>query len=287
ITGNDDAVYQARMQRAVDQLLAEPAADEQRRPLLVLELTPDPDGGTTEFERALRLARFLIGEQMTRVKTLAYLPDTIEGHAVLVALACEEIAMAPDAEIGRAGVNEDEARPIEPGIRASYQQIAEARRTAPPAVVLAMIDRSAELVRVETDRGVEYALGKELERLREERAVVSEDTLAPAGTLATFSGREARAEGVAKYLAADRDALAQALALPGAALLEDQSLAGEWRPVMVDLSGPITNRLVRRIETLLGDELERNRVNWVGVRIDSSGGNVPAALRLAQTLADL
>lgn len=287
INGNDDAVYQARMQRAVDQLLAEPAADDQRRPLLVLELTPDPDGGATEFERALRLARFLVGEQMTRVKTLAYLPDTIEGHAVLVALACEEIAMAPDAEIGRAGVNEDESRPIEPGIRASYQQIAEARRTAPPAVVLAMIDRSVELVRVETDRGVEYALGDELERLREERAVVSEDTLAPAGTLAAFSGREARAEGVAKYLAADREALAQALALPGAALLEDQSLAGEWRPVMVDLSGPITNRLVRRIETLLGDELERNRVNWVGVRIDSSGGDVPAALRLAQTLAEL
>lgn len=287
ITGNDDAIYQARLQRAADRLLAEPAAEGKRRPLLLLELTAETDGGSTEFERALSLARFLVGDEMTRVKTLAYLPNTIEGHATLVALACEEIAMAPEAEIGRAGSAEDETRPLEPTIRASYQQIAEARRTAPPAVVLAMVDRSAELVRVESDRGVEYALGDGLERLREERAVVSEEVLAPVGTLAAFTGREARADGFAKYLVADREALARALAVPGAALMEDQSLAGEWRPVMVDLDGPVTNRAVRRIETLLGDELERNEINWVGVRIDSVGGDVPAALRLAQTLADL
>lgn len=288
ITGNDDAVYQARLQRAVDRLIALPdEADEPRRPLLVLELTPDPDGGATEFERALRLARFLVSESMTRVKTLAYLPDSIDGHAALIALACEEIAMAPDATLGSAGVTEDAALPIEPGIRASYEQIAEARRTAPPAVVLAMIDREAELLRIESDRGVEFVLGSELEARREDRAIVSEESLAPSGTFASLTGREARAQGVAKYLAADRDTLARALAVPGAALLEDQSLAGEWRPVMVDLSGPITNRAVRRIETLIGDELERNQVNWVGVRIDSTGGDVPAALRLSQTLAEL
>lgn len=287
ITGNDDAVYQARLQRAVDTLLVDPAPAGDRRPLLVLEFATSPDGGVTEFERALRLARFLVSDQMARVKTLAYLPDSIEGHAVLVALACEEIAMAPEAQLGRAGADEDDARPLEPGIRASYEQIAEARRTAPPAVVLAMVDRSAELVRLETDRGVEYALGSELETLRAERTIVSEDVLAPKGTLAVFTGREARAEGIAKYLVADREALARALAMPSESLLEDQAIAGEWRPVMVDLSGPVNQRIVRRLETLIGDELERTGANWVGVRIDSSGGDLPAALRLAQTLADL
>ncbi|TWT99914.1 hypothetical protein Pla108_08570 [Botrimarina colliarenosi] len=287
ITGNDDAVYQARLQRVVDQLLADAPPDDERRPLLVLEFAPAANGGATEFERALRLARFLVGDQMTRVKTLAYLPDSVEGHAVLVALACEEIAMAPEAQIGRAGVDEDDARPLEPGIRASYQQIAEARRTAPTAIALAMVDRAAELVRLETDRGVEYALGADLEDLREERAVVSEDVIAPAGTLAVFTGREAREEGIAKYLVSSREALAQALAVPAESLMEDQSQAGEWRPVMIDLSGPVTSRNVRRLETLIGDELERHRINWIGVRIDSAGGDVRAAIRLAQTLAEL
>lgn len=287
LTGSADAVYQSRLQRAVDQLTADPNAEDDRRPLLVLELTPDPEGGITQFERALSLARFLVSDEMARVKTLAYLPDSIEGHAVLVALACEEIAIAPAAQLGRAAAGEDASRPIEPGIRASYQQIAESRRTAPPAVVLAMIDAAAELVRVESDRGVEYALGEELEALREDRAIVTEDIVAPAGTLAVFTGREAREEGIAKYLVSDRDALARALSIPAASLLEDQSLAGEWRPIMIDLNGPVTNRSVRRLETLIGDELERNAINWIGVRIDSTGGDLNAALRFAQTLAEL
>lgn len=285
IAGNADAVIQARLQRAVDRLTTEASAE--RRPLLVLEFASNPDGGATEFERALRLARFLVSEDMARVKTLAYVPDSIEGHAVLVALACEEIAMAPEAQLGRAGADEEAARPLEPGIRASYLQIAEARRTAPPAVVLAMVDRAAELVRVESDRGVEYALGEDLDLLREDRTIVAEEVLASAGTMAVFTGREARAEGIAKYLVTDREALARALAVPLDSLLEDQSLDGEWNPVMVDLAGPVTARSVKRIETLIGDELERSDINWVGVRIDSSGGSLSAALRLAQSLAEL
>ncbi|MEQ8848634.1 MAG: NfeD family protein [Botrimarina sp.] len=287
LTGSEDAAYQGRMQRAVDRLLAEARAGADQRPLLILRLSADPDGGATEFERALRLARFLVSEQMARVKTLAYVPETIEGHAVLIALACEEIAMAPDAELGRAGIDEDPSRPVEPGIRASYEQIAQARRTAPPAVVLAMIDASVELVRVETDSGVEYVTGGELETLRAERAVVAEEVLAPSGALAVFTGREARREGVAKYLAADEAALARALSVPTEALREDEGLTGEWRPIMVDLTGPVTNSSVRRLESLLGDEIDRNSVNWIGVRIDSSGGDPAAAVRLAQTLADL
>lgn len=290
LTGNDDAVYQARVQRAVDGLVAESAEGidaPDRRPLLVVEFVAGLEGGVTEFERALRLARFLVSDEVARVKTLAYLPGSVEGHAVLPVVACEEIAMAPEGQLGRAGADEDPSRPLEPGIRASYEQIAEARRTAPRAVVVAMVDRAAELVRVESDRGVDYVLGPELEGLREERAVISEDVLAPRGTLAAFTGREARAEGIAKYLVADRDALAQALGVAPDSLIEERSIAREWRPVMIDLTGPVTQRAVRRAESLVGDELERHAVNWVGVRIDSTGGDLAAALRLAQTLAEL
>ena len=287
LTGEADAVYQNRMQRAVDQLAAVPQPEGAKRPLLVLEFVAPAEGGRTDFERALSLARFLVSDEMARVKTLAYAPDTVEGHAVLVALACEEIAIAPDAQLGAAGADEDTTRPLEEGIRASYEQIAATRRTAPPAVVRAMVDREAELVRVETEAGVEYVLSEEVEQLGAERTILREEVLSPAGSLAVFTGREAREDGFAKYLAPDRASLARALTVPADALLEDQALVDEWRPVMVDLDGPVTFGLVRRIETLIGDEIARNDVNWVGVRIDSSGGDLAAALRLAQTLAEL
>ena len=47
---------------------------------------------------------------MAGVKTVAYIPQTIKGHGVLVALACEEIVMNPEAELGEAGVDEKDRR---------------------------------------------------------------------------------------------------------------------------------------------------------------------------------
>ncbi|MGL4512550.1 MAG: NfeD family protein [Lacipirellulaceae bacterium] len=287
LVGDADRVVESRVLRAVERLSASRVAGDDRRPLLVLEFVPATAGSPTEFERALRIARFLVSDRVSGVKTVAYLPKSIEGHAVLAVLACEEVAMAPEAELGRAGASEDPAQPLEPGVRAMYQQIAESRRTVPTAVAIAMVDRDAELVRVETDGGTELVLGSDLGALAKERTVVSQTPLSAAGEQAQFTGRLARELGFVQLLAADREALARALAVPADRLLEDQSLVDEWRPVMIDLDGPISQRSVRRFETLLATELDSRRVNWIGVRIDSSGGDWPAALRLAQTLAEL
>ena len=70
-----------------------------RRPVLILELLPqqrDGDfGAGTDFTRALKLAKYLTSTELNTVKTVAYIPRTIKGHGVLVALACDEIAMHP------------------------------------------------------------------------------------------------------------------------------------------------------------------------------------------------
>ncbi|MEN0111390.1 MAG: NfeD family protein [Planctomycetota bacterium] len=289
LAGNDDRVLQSRLQRAVEGLfegLAERDTAAGGRPLLVLEFTATDDGGATEFERALALARFLAGPEMAAVQTVAYLPRAIDGHAVLLAIACEEIAMAADATLGPA--TPENAAAVEPAVLAAYRQIADARRTVPVEVVTALVDPEAELVRIESDAGVEYAASAEtLAKLREERSVVAEAVLAPAGSAAEFTGREARREGFAQHLATDRAALAQALDADARSLSEDESGVGEWRPVMIDVTGPVTPKLARRVETLIGDELERNGVNWIGVRIESSSGDLAAALRLAQSLAEL
>jgi hypothetical protein len=63
-------------------------------------------GRGSDFGAAYSLANFLSSDELGGVRTVAYLPDSVEGHAVLAAVACQEIIMAPDATIGAAGIDE-------------------------------------------------------------------------------------------------------------------------------------------------------------------------------------
>jgi membrane-bound ClpP family serine protease len=289
LVGNADAHIKSTIERAVAQLNQAPR--DGRRPILILELVPARRQGTfgegTDFERAVSLARYLTSEQLASVKTVAYIPRSIKGHGVLVAMACEEIVMHPDAEIGDAGVDEDDRRPVEPGIVSIYQQIAKDRRTVPEALALGMLDRRLEVMKVETDRGTEFVLRTDLDALEQDHTIVSQEVLVTNGSLGSFTGREGREFGFVKLLAADSAALARGLALPPEDVIEDQSLVGDWRPVMLELEGPITARTVRQLQTLIGSEIDDRQVNWIGLRIDSAGGDLEHCLQLANTLAEL
>ena len=84
ITGTADT----RVKRAVDSLLSELSQDGPR-PVVVFEFWP-PVNGTgegSEFERSLSLARYLASDRLSRVRTVAYIPRSIRGHAVLAAIA--------------------------------------------------------------------------------------------------------------------------------------------------------------------------------------------------------
>jgi hypothetical protein len=232
LVGNADAHIKSTIERAVAQLNQAPR--DGRRPILILELVPARRQGTfgegTDFERAVSLARYLTSEQLASVKTVAYIPRSIKGHGVLVAMACEEIVMHPDAEIGDSGVDEDDRRPVEPGIVSIYQQIAKDRRTVPEALALGMLDRRLEVMKVETDRGTEFVLRTDLDALEQDHTIVSQEVLVTNGSLGSFTGREGREFGFVKLLAADSAALARGLALPPEDVIEDQSLVGDWRP---------------------------------------------------------
>ena len=67
-------------------------------------------GRGSRFGDAYELANFLSGEELNAATTVAFLPKSIQGHAVLVALACDQIIMAEKATIGSAGVDETSRR---------------------------------------------------------------------------------------------------------------------------------------------------------------------------------
>ena len=143
LVGTADERFMATVDKWLESVASSPV-----RPILVLEfrMPKDRASSATRFERAVGLARYLTGPKFRRVRTVAFLPTSIEGHAVLPVLACEEIMMAPGAELGAAGQGEPA---IDETMRSAYREIAERRGTIPVPVVMGMLDPAVEVTEVQ------------------------------------------------------------------------------------------------------------------------------------------
>jgi len=121
------------------------AKKEKARLVLVLQFDVPPGqkdlGRGSEFGSAHDLAAFLSSEELNNVRTIAYVPESIEGHAVLPVLACQEIIMAKEATLGAAGIDD---KTLTATVRSAYAEIAGRRRTLPTAMVLGMLDPAIE-----------------------------------------------------------------------------------------------------------------------------------------------
>ncbi len=289
ITGNADSAFRSLVDRTKKTLLAEATGD--ARPVIVIELAPiaagEGFGQGSDFARALSLARFLTSNQLAGVKTIAYLPRTVKGHGVLVALACEEIAMAATAELGEAGIDEDPTKPIERAVVEGYRQIARARRTAPEAIALGMLDRDRDILEVETEASIEFVDRADLVKIEESQTILRTTPLFPKGTMGLLTAREGRMFGVVKYVAGDRDALAGLLRIDADALSEEAALVADWRPIFYTLEGPLTATTASRAKRLLDHAITLNGANWIGLRITSRGGSPAYAQDLALYAASL
>jgi membrane-bound serine protease (ClpP class) len=292
VTSGADAPLKLTLNRARDQLLAEARQrGDGRRPILVLRIAPASNaegaGAGSQFETALSLARFLTSREMADVRTVAWVPRSIRGHGVLVAIACEEIVMAADAEIGEAGVDEPDQAAIGRTVIEAYREIADAKRTLPVQLAQSMIDPSIEVVQVQSEEGYHFLFANEVADFRKDHEVINEEKVKPAGSFGRYSGRDGRQQfGFVKYLADDRAGIAKALGVPVDALQENQALLADWQPIMLEVRGKVTPSSVSQFKTLLGNHLGGG-ANWIGVRIDSVGGDLAACIDLASSLAEL
>lgn len=237
-------------------------------------------GRGSQFGGAYELAEFISGPELNGVQTVAYLPKSIQGHAVLVSIACDSIVMAEDAEIGSAGV--DEARIDAPEV-AAYKEIAGRRQTIPPEIAMGLLDPQREVLQVKTEREYEYVSPAGLEDVKKRHAVQGVRTVKPAGQVATFTGAEWRRLGFVERLAASRADVARAFGLPPEALEEE--LGSQWRAARVDLKGPVRPDAITKLEQLITAEVQQHQTNFVCLWIDSPGGSPADSMRLAQFLA--
>lgn len=274
-----------RARRAVRQAVEKAKRQNDRLTLIVQFDLPRGQknfGRGSDFGAAYSLANLLSSDELAGARTVAYLPHSIQGHAVLPAIACQEIIMAQDATLGAAGIDE---KTIAAPERTAYAEIAGRRRTVPVALALGMLDKGLEVLQVETEAGQEFVTPEGLEELKKHRTTKKPTVVKRAGESCELSGTEARRLGVAAYLAKDRREVLKALDLPAVVVEDDPSLDRGWRAVRVDLKGPIRSGEVNRAQKTIEDQIHNNGVNFICLWIDSPGGQMDEAMRLASFLA--
>jgi len=279
ITGSRDTTVRAAILRQLDRLQNLPG----KRGTLVLQFDANSDAQSSgsDFGRSLELARFLTDAKLANVKTIAYLPDGAQGHAVLVALACEEIVMAPDAILGPASQN---GQRVDDTMRAAYQEIAGRRRTVPPPLAVALVDSSARVSRVVTEVGNQIVASDRVPALREEVQVLSVEDIGPQPL--ALSGRRCREIGVVRFLVTSKGELAKNLGIDAKQLVPDPSMQRGWKASVVSLSGPISSDNITRVRVRL-EEAIASKTNFLCLKIDSAGGSPEQSLVLARWLQEI
>ncbi len=284
-----------RVRHFVDQAMQK-ARREEKRPVLIFEFRAPEDNdrgnhekfaGQTEFSDALKLARLLTSKELASAQTVAYIPSSLPGHAVLVAMACEDILMPGDAQLGPVGI---ESGPVGKTEQIAYREIAGRRKTIPTEVALWMLDPSREVLVVQTEAGRECLSAEQLEELEKtgELTILSQEPLRQwaKGQPGQLTGDEAWRLDMVSYKPVKRSDVARLLELPPNAINEDPSLVQQWRAILVTLKGQIQPGAVNQAIRMIEDQVRLEEKNFVCVWIDSPGGSLTDSIRMADFLAN-
>jgi len=256
----------------------------------------------SQFGPCFDLANLLASEEFHKIQTVAYFPQSVQGHALLVALAAGEWIMSDAAEIGNAAIDE---KRLSPAIRQAYLDIG---RRRPEQVVLKMLDASVELWQAETAGGTVWTDRAGVQELRSDGTLVKDpdEPFLQAGAPGLYTAVQARQQlGIVDYVTQSGEGelgLAKALGLKPEQISFAKVYTSTGRAVRVDLVGPITAAKVSEVERQIRKATEENAsllaaatgqsvpeeslADFVCLWIDSSGGSLADSLNLAGYLAN-
>lgn len=284
----DDSVYN-RVSAAALKLNSQ-ASQEDRPAVLILQIEP----GTSQFHHVQGLAKFLTSAQISNVTTVAWVPSTLTGPNVLIALACKQIIMHPDAEMGDIG----RGKPLDMEEQQTVLALAQKRHNIKvnSAIVRGMMDPQEQLWRVRV-RGNDPAKEElearvvtksELETLRNTNITIENaEIIKDAGSLGTFRGNTARALDIlVTQTAENRMAVATHFGLERDALRDPITTKENLRVRLIKLDGIIDTLqesfLLRQIDRAVADGAQ-----CIVFQIDSPGGLLRESEELANAIADL
>jgi len=263
---------------------------EQRPAYLILQISP----GTSQFHHVQGLARFLTSAQVANVTTVAWIPETVTGPNVLIALACRQIVMHPDAELGDIG----RGKPLDPDDRQAVLSIAQKRHNPKvnTAIARGMMDQEEQIWRVRvraTQPGKEelesrVVTREELEQLRKTNmAIEGIEVVKEAGTVGLFRGATARSLDILVVHTAEvRSAVAELYSLPRESLRESLAESEAGRVKLVKIDGMIDQLqesfILRQIDSAVAQNAQ-----IIVFEIDSPGGLLGSSSNLANAIAAL
>jgi membrane-bound serine protease (ClpP class) len=271
------------------------AEQEGRLAVLVLEIGP----GTSRFGSIRDLAKELTSAKFGSLRTVAWIPEAkdkkrIDGYNVILALACKEIVMHPDAELGDIG----RGKALDVEEQQFVLSLVEKRLNAKlsSGLVTGLMDPQKTILKVKLEADTDgrkssesrVLTSDEHRRLLDNKVVVQDViTLKEAGELGFFSGQRARTLDVLVSQTAElRTDLADLYNFPREYLRENAT-AGEIPRV-------VRIRIDENIESVLEGFIEReirraksSNVNLILFEIDSPGGELGPSLSIANAIADL
>lgn len=265
------------------------AEREDRDAILILEIQP----GISMFGQVRDLAKELTSTAYPRVRTVAWIDRherPVDGYVAILALACREIVMHPDAEFGDIG----RGKPLDDDERLSVINMVEKRhnRKVNGSLAVGFVDPARVLhrIRLEPDPGAapetRVVTDEELRALQESNvAILAVETFKEKGDVLLLSGRRARALDVfVEQTAEDRIDLADIYGFERMYLREDVTGGDAPRTRLIRLEGvidPVLHEFAsREIRRAMAD-----RANLIIFEIESPGGYLLDSEQLADEIS--
>ena len=268
------------------------ASRENREPSLVFQFGGDPaKAGTSDFYPCSELSELISNAFRSAQTTIAYVPDSLSGYALIPVLACDEIVLGQGASLGPI-TPENNTVPINPVAPTVVDMLARAK-TRDIALLRGMVNPGDDLREVRlTDGRVVFVLASDLPEYARTHEVAGNDEPAWGGQRGVLAPDRARSLDLAKLLVRTRDEIERHYGIE----LEkgDPSRSGPPTALEIVVNGTIdstkADHIKRQVGQVVRDKLDGAResmVTLVILRIDSAGGEPEQAKEAAEAVAGL
>ncbi len=275
--------------------LQQQAEQEGLAAILVLEIGP----GTSRFGQVRDLAKELTSAKFAQLRTVAWIPEPkdkkrLDGYNVILALACKEIVMHPDTELGDIG----RGKALDDEEQQFVLSLVEKRLNPKlnTALVTGLMDPQKTVLKVKLESEVDGRKGTESRivtsdehrRLLDNKVVIQDvSTIKEAGALGLFTGSRARALDVLVTQTVEkRSDLADLYNFPREYLRESATSGETPRVIRIKIDETIepilqgfVSREIRRAQAL--------NINLIIFEIDSPGGFLDSSKGIAYEIAHL
>ena len=263
------------------------AVREKRQAILVMEIS----AGSSRQGQISDLAKVLVSPELSNLRTVAWIPKTLDGNHAILALACHDIFMHPAAalgDIGRGTALPDVEQNFVLDIVDRGRNLRMSR-----AIAKAMMDPASTVMRVTLEgrdgtTRQQFLTAAELRELQNQDVVISQtDTVKDPSQPGLFKGSEAARSGfLVAATPANRNEVVAALNLP----LEAMREAGGSNAKVVARVIAINNVVGKLLADFVERETQRaiaDGVNIIIYDIDTLSGDKDHAQHVATLIAEL